>query len=139
MSTHESFTRAETVAPGSNRAFGLVMAAAFGLIGAWQAWAGRSWGLGALAVAAAFLLAALAAPGVLAPLNRLWLRFGLLLHRVVNPVVMAVLFFGVVLPTGLLMRALGKRPLALGRDPARASYWERRAPGEAPARFHQQF
>ena len=55
-----------------------------------------------------FLAATLFYPAALKPLNRLWLRFGLLLHKVVNPIVMGFVFFGAVLPTGLIMRALGK-------------------------------
>ena len=69
----------------------------------------------------------------LRPLNRLWLKFGLLLHKVVNPIVMALVFFGTVLPTGLIMRVLGKDLLRLKRQPDANSYWiERRPPGPAP-------
>jgi hypothetical protein len=59
-------------------------------------------------VAALFLAAAFMRPAMLHPLNLIWLKFGLLLHRIVNPVVMALLFYGTVLPTGLVMRMLGK-------------------------------
>ena len=79
-------------------------------------------------MAAMFLVAALLRPAILHPLNRLWLKFGLLLHRVVNPVIMALLFFGTVLPTGLVMRALGKDLLRLKRQPDADSYWIPRAP-----------
>ena len=67
-------------------------------------------------------------PAWLAPLNRVWFKFGLLLQRVVNPLVMAVIYFAVVTPTGLIMRALGKDPLHLRYDPDARSYWIPRDP-----------
>ena len=77
---------------------------------------------------------------MLNPLNRIWLKFGLLLHRVVNPVIMALLFYGTVLPTGLIARAMGKDLLRLKREPNADSYWIVRAPpgpspGRTPARL----
>lgn len=138
--THEAFTRDETIVAGSDRAFGLVMAAAFGIVTLLNAWyAGRVWPWTA-GVAALFMAAALLRPAMLNPLNRLWLKFGLLLHSVVNPVVMALLFYGTVLPTGLIMRALGKDLLRLKRQPEAESYWIVRAPpGPAPDTMKDQF
>jgi hypothetical protein len=79
-------------------------------------------------------------PAVLNPLNRVWLKFGLLLHKVVNPAIMALLFYGTVLPTGLIMRAMGKDLLRLKREPDAASYWIVRAPpGPAPETMKDQF
>jgi hypothetical protein len=94
QSTHEVFTRDEKVVAGSDRSFGLVMAAALVIVTSLNAWhSGRLWpwtgGLAALFLAAAFIR-----PAVLHPLNLLWLKFGLLIHRVVNPVVMALLSTG---------------------------------------------
>jgi hypothetical protein len=58
----------------------------------------------------------------------------------VNPIVMALVFFGTVLPTGLVMRALGRDPLRLKRRPNVNSYWiERRPPGPAPESMKDQF
>jgi hypothetical protein len=110
---HESYSRDETVGGGSDRSFGIVMAAAFAVISLLNWWHhGHSWRwTGGIAVF--FLAAALFYPGALKPVNRLWFKFGLLLHTVVNPIVMALVFFGTVLPTGLLMRALGKDPLLI--------------------------
>jgi hypothetical protein len=75
---------------------------------AWPYWLGA---------AAGFAIVTLFAPAVLAPLNRLWMRLAIALSKVTTPVVMAVLFFGTVLPTGLVMRLLGKDPLRLKWDP----------------------
>ena len=63
----------------------------------------------------------------LAP-NKAWLKFGLLLHHAVNPFVMAILFYVVILPTGLTLRALGKDLLRLNWDKRTKTYWLRSAP-----------
>ena len=137
---HESYSRDETVIGSSDRSFGIVMTAAFGLISLLNWWhGGHSWRWTG-GIAALFLAAALFYPAALRPFNRLWLKFGLLLHKVVNPIVMALVFFGTVLPTGLIMRALGKDPLRLKRQPDANSYWiERRPPGPAPKSMKDQF
>jgi hypothetical protein len=140
QSTHEIFSRDETLVGGSDRSFGIVMTAAFAVISLLNWWHdGYSWRwTGAIAVL--FLAATLLYPAALKPLNRLWLKFGLLLHKVVNPIMMAVVFFGAVLPTGLVMRALGKDLLRLKRQPDADSYWiERRPPGPAPKSMKDQF
>jgi len=138
--SHETFDRPDDVKLGSEKSFGLVMAAAFGLIGAWQVWRGREWGWWALGLATAFLVLAFLAPRLLRPLNWLWFQFGLLLHKITNPLIMGLLFFVAVLPIGLLMRALGKRPLSLSYDPAAKSYWiERAPPGPSGESYKNQF
>ena len=137
---HENSFRNETVIAGSGRWFGAVMTAAFAVMSLLNWWHnGHSWHwTGGIAVL--FLAAALFRPAVLKPLNQLWLKFGLLLHKVVNPIVMALVFFGTVLPTGLIMRALGKDPLRLRRRFNVTSYWiERRPPGPAPETMKDQF
>ena len=109
--SHEPLRRTAVIEGSSNRSFGLVFATVFLIIAAYPLLFGSAFRWWSLAVAAAFGLAALFAPATLAPLNRLWTRFGLLLHRLVSPVVLGVMFYLVVTPTGLLMRALGKDPL----------------------------
>ena len=87
-----------------------------------------------------FLVPALVRPQVLGPLNRLWLRLGLLLQRLVTPVVMALLFYGTVTPIALVLRLLGKDLLRLRIDRGADSYWlERRPPGPAPDTMRNQF
>ena len=137
---HEQFSREDGVKAGSDRAFGLVFAAVFALIGLWPLAATggvRTW---ALIVAALFLAAAFFAPGALKPLNRVWFLFGKLLHKIINPLVMALLFFTTVTPIALLMRLAGKDPLRLKFDRAARSYWiERTPPGPAPDSMRRQF
>ena len=137
---HESYARDESVQGSPNRSFGLLFAVVFALIGLLPLMFGgdaRPW---ALVLAALFLLAALAFPAVLTPLNRWWMRFGLLLHRIVSPFVLGIMFFGVITPIGLVMRLFGKDPLRLQLDKSAGSYWiERTPPGPAPETFKDQF
>jgi hypothetical protein len=140
QSSHEVFVRDEKIVTGSDRSFGLVMVLALAAVTALNAWhSGKLWPWTG-GVAALFVVAALLRPAVLHPLNLLWLRFGLLLHRIVNPVVMALLFYGTVLPTGLVMRVMGKDLLRLKRQPDADSYWiVRQPPGPSPDTMRDQF
>lgn len=137
---HESFERDEDMPTSSDRSFGFVFAGFTGLIAAIQLYlGGHRWPywLGASAV---FLVCALALPRVLAPLNRLWTAFSLLLYRVMNPLIMGLLFFLVVTPIGLLLRIAGKDPLHRKADPAASSYWiPREPPGPQPDSMPRQF
>jgi hypothetical protein len=137
---HESYSREEPIIRGSDRSFGIVMTIAFALMSSVNWWReGHSWRWTG-GIAAFFFVATLLYPRALQPLNQLWFKIGLLLHRVVNPIAMAFVFFGAVLPTGLIMRALGKDPLRLKRQPNANSYWiERRPAGPAPESMKDQF
>jgi hypothetical protein len=129
---------------GSERAFGLVFAGFFLLVALWPLFeratpraSPRTW---ALAFAAAFALCAWLAPQLLAPLNRLWFRFGNLLHRIVSPIALGIIFFGVITPYALVMRLFGRDQLLLRRRSARPSYWVRREPPGPPRdSFRNQF
>jgi len=138
--THESFRDRDAIKGSSNLSFGIVFSVLFAIIGLFPLIGGSSVQWWSLIVAVIFLVLGLAAPNILAPLNRLWMRFGLLLHRIVNPLVMALLFFLVVTPIALLMRLLGKRPLHLETRPDADSYWiPREPPGPEPETMKQQF
>jgi hypothetical protein len=141
MSTHEHFQPLHEVKTSSDRAFGLVFAVVFGIVGVSMMFGGRGAAyLWFLLAAALFLLAALAAPAVLAPLNKIWTRFGLLLHLVVSPIVLGAIFFLVVMPIGLAMRLFGKNPLRLRFDAGAKTYWiKREAPGPDSGGFRDQF
>lgn len=137
---HEDLFRRPAVAESSDRAFGLVFTAAFAALGLWPLTRGEPAIPALLAIAGAFLAVALLRPALLAPLNRWWLRLGALLHRITSPIVLALVFFGVLLPIALLMRATGKRPLQLGFERDRPSYWMVREPaGPAPDTMTRQF
>ena len=140
MNTHEQLTRKHAVRGSSDRSFGLVFSAFFVLIGVsplWKHHPVRPW---ALVLAGLFLFVAILRPAWLHPLNRAWINLGLLLGRVVNPVVMGLLFFVVVAPTALVFRLLGKDPLRLARDAHARSYWiDRHPPGPSPQTMSNQF
>jgi hypothetical protein len=139
QSTHENFSRDEAASPGSDRTFGLVMAAALALLALINGWHhGRLWPF-ELAAAVALLLAAGLRPSSLHPLNLVWMKLGLLLHKIVNPIVMGLLFFGTIWPTGLIMRMRGRDLLRLKREPASDTYWIVREPGPQPDTMRDQF
>ncbi|MFO1316111.1 MAG: SxtJ family membrane protein [Burkholderiales bacterium] len=75
-----------------------------------------------LAVSAVLLALAAVAPAALAPVERAWLRVGHVLGWVNTRILLAVLFFVLVLPLGLLLRLLRKLPIARRFDPDAASY-----------------
>ena len=141
--THELYHRRHDVKGSSDRAFGVVFAMFFTIVGLWPLTAGFDtidrlnwWGF---AVAAVILAVALARPAVLGPANRLWFRFGQLLHRVISPVVMAVLFFVVLTPFAVVMRLAGRDPMRRAFDGEAASYWITREPGPTPDSMKNQF
>lgn len=127
-------------ASASNRSFGVVFTVFFGIIGLLPLLNAHSVRVWALIFSAIFLVLALFAPTCLALLNRLWMQFGALLHRIVSPVALAILFFIVVTPIALLMRILGKDPLRMRLDTNAKSYWiVREPPGPKPESLKDQF
>jgi hypothetical protein len=128
--------------PPSERSFGLFFAALALGAGAYRYLAhgdrGLAFGLGALTLVLAGL--ALAAPRLLASPNRAWFHLGLLLARVVNPIVLALLFALVITPYALVLRLLRRDALRLRPDRDAASYWiERDPPGPDPGFLHRQY
>ncbi|HRD75354.1 MAG TPA: SxtJ family membrane protein [Hyphomicrobiaceae bacterium] len=136
IAADKSRSHMDGVKMGSERGFGLVFTAVFTIIRLWPTFTFRtlpalsldSARLWALAIALACLLVALLAPAVLRPLNVLWFKFGMLLGRIMNPIVMGVLFFLVFVPFAIVLRLLGKDLLRLKLDRAAPSYWIRRTP-----------
>ena len=138
---HHEFRRShEPAASSSDRSFGLVFAGFFALLTLHNWWrAGRSWPL-ELAIAAVFLAAALLRPTLLHWPNRAWTKLGALLGAIVTPIVMALLFFLVVTPVGLLMRLAGKDTLRRHGPRQGDSYWiVREPPGPPGDSMHEQF
>jgi hypothetical protein len=137
---HEGLTRDQQVVGSSDRSFGLVFAGVFLLVALWPLFYGelpRWWALG---VATGFAMVALWKPALLARVNRLWLKFGVLLGKVMSPVALGVLFYCVIAPIGLLVRLAGKDPLRLKLDSGADSYWiPRKPPGPPPDSMTNQF
>jgi hypothetical protein len=131
---------AEPLAPGSEQGFGFTFAIALSLISLIPVLGGEPPLYWLTGLALLFWLAAVLWPRALSELNWLWFRFGMLLHRIVSPVVLTLLYALAIVPIGLLMRAFGKNLLILRKPKAAASYWvERRPPGPAPGSLGNQF
>jgi hypothetical protein len=132
---------AQVIQGPSERSFGFTFAVVFLLVGLGP-WIvhGHPIYLWALVLAGLFAAAAIVAPRVLSPLNRVWFRLGILLHHVGNPVVMGLIYILGFVPLGLAIRARGKDLLRLKWDPDAPSYWiRRRPPGPSPASMSKQF
>jgi hypothetical protein len=125
--------------PRQLRRFGLVMAVPLGLIAAVMAWKGRTWWPAMAGAAAAFALLGLAFPRLLGPVERAWMRFALVLSRITTTVLLALTFVLLITPLGLLLRLLGKRPLALSFDKRATTYWRPVEPHGPGTRPHQPY
>jgi hypothetical protein len=143
MSTHEDFRRAEEVKGSSDRGFGLTVGGILLLIAAVRVWLHAGYGSIELALGAVGLclvVLALVRAQSLAGLNRAWTKLGLLLFKVVNPVVLGLIYLTTIVPIGLIMRAFGHDPLRLKSDPQAPTYWvKREPPGPAPETMIHQF
>lgn len=137
---HEFQARDDEVVISSERSFGLVFAGFFTLVAAFSFFSGHDrWPIW-LSVAAVFVALAFVAPKLLAPLNRLWAKFGLLLHMIISPLILALLFYVCIMPIGFLMRLCGNDPLRRRFEPDAKSYWiERTPPGPTSDSFKNQF
>lgn len=87
-----------------------------------------------------FYVLAVIRPATLSRLNRAWTGFGLLLHKITNPLLLGIIFFMVLTPIGLLLRLAGKSTIPLRKDPEADSYWiERQAPATGKQSMTNQF
>ena len=123
MSNHILRMRRSSPALPSNRNFGVFFSILFVLIAIFTYKEG-SLLLAACSALAAVLLTVLAFanPRALLPFNKAWLRFGLLLGSLVNPIVLGIVFFVVITPVGVLMRIFGRDELQL-RVAERDTHW----------------
>ena len=124
----------------SNYSFGMLFVAVFALVGSYVWWRGGSlhpWWFG---LSASTLLVTLVAPGLLAPLNRAWMRLASILNTIVSPIVLGIMFFGVFAPIGIVMRLAGRDAMRRRLDLRARTYWqERDPPGPDPSGLPNQF
>jgi hypothetical protein len=107
------------------RKFAFTLGIAFAVLGGILWWRGHLKTATVLgAIGAAFLLAGLLVPSQLGPVQRGWMGFALLLSKVTTPIFMGIVYFFVVSPIGLIMRALGKNPM---RPRQGETYWVARS------------
>ena len=127
--SHETLQPHSPDRTASDKNFGVTFAVVFALAAAYCAH--NAW----IAISSGFALASLligitafVRPKLLAPANRAWTWFGFVLHKVVNPLIMAAMFYGVFTPMGFSMRLFGFHPLGRKRRGTLNSYWIRRDP-----------
>lgn len=122
------------------RKFGITMAVGLAVIGGLFLWRGKGEPMIFFGLAAFFLLFGLALPAALRPIQRAWMAFAIVLGWVMTRVILVVVFYVGITPVALIAQVVRKRFLALGFEPARASYWERREkPERGKERYESQF
>ena len=107
---------------GSNKSFGIVFFVVFLLISLYPLLNNESIRIWSLVVSLIFLILGILDFKILSPLNKIWFKFGILLGKVISPIIMGIIFFLVVTPTGVIMRLLGKDVLNLKSSNIQ-SYW----------------
>jgi hypothetical protein len=110
----------------SNRSFGLVFFIVFIIIALWPLTSEGSIRIWSIIVSLIFLILGLINSKLLTPLNQLWSKFGITLGAIVAPIVMGIVFFLVVTPTGLILNIMGKDLLNKKYDKKKKTYWIKR-------------
>ena len=106
----------------SNRSFGIVFFVVFILVALYPLVYSGEIRIWSIVLSLIFLTLGLLNSKILTPLNKIWFKFGIILGKIISPIIMGVIFFLVVTPIGLLMRLLGKDLLNLKYNKNR-SYW----------------
>ena len=106
----------------SNKSFGIVFFVIFLLIAIYPLTNGGDIRIWSGIISFIFLVLGLLNSSILTPLNKIWFKFGIILGKIISPVIMAIIFFLVVTPTGLIMRILRKDILNLKYNQNK-SYW----------------
>ena len=106
----------------SNRNFGVVFFIFFMIISLFPLFKDENIRIWAVVIAIIFLILGLLNSSVLSPLNKIWFKFGILLGNFISPIIMGLVFFIVVTPTSLIMKAFSKDLLKLKKN-KKKSYW----------------
>ena len=110
----------------SNRSFGLVFFVIFLIVALWPLKYEEDIRLWSLVISIIFFILGVINSKLLMPLNKLWFKFGILLGSIVSPIIMGIVYFAVVTPTGVLMRLLGKDLLKMTKTKSISTYWMKR-------------
>ena len=110
----------------SNRSFGIVFFVFFLIVAIWPLKNGEDLRVWSLIMSFIFLLLGLINSKILTPLNKLWFKLGIFLGNFISPIVMALVFFLVVTPTGIIMRLSGKNLLRIKKMKNVKTYWIKR-------------
>ena len=112
----------------SNRSFGIVFFVVFLLIALYPLTYGGEIRIWSLIISIIFLILGLLNSKILAPLNKIWFKFGIFLGKIASPLIMGIIFFLVVTPIGLIMRLLGKDLLNLKYNQGKTYWIEKKGP-----------
>ena len=112
----------EEIKISSNRSFGIVFFVVFLLVTLYPLIYGGEIRIWSLVISLIFLVLGLANSKLLSPLNKIWFKFGIVLGKIISPIIMGVIFFLVVTPIGFIMRVFGKDVLNLKYNKNK-SYW----------------
>tara|TARA_B100001057_G_scaffold194792_1_gene195626 strand:- start:716 stop:1099 length:384 start_codon:yes stop_codon:yes gene_type:complete len=107
---------------GSNKSFGIVFFVVFLLISFYPLLNNEGIRYWSLIISITFLILGILKSSFLSPLNKLWFKFGILLGKIISPIIMGIIFFLVVTPIGLIMRLFGKDVLNLKKNDHK-TYW----------------
>ena len=106
----------------TNKNFGLVFSLVFLIISLWPLISQNEIRYWALILSVIFLMLGLLNSTILLPLNKMWIRFGIFLGNIISPIMMAIIYFFVVTPTGFVLRALKKDVLRIKKN-NKETYW----------------
>ncbi len=119
----------------SNKSFGIVFFVFFLAVALYPLINSEELRIWSLILSLIFLVLGLINSSILTPLNLIWFKFGMLLGRIISPIIMAIVFFCVVTPTGLIMKLFRKDLLNLKKK-NKKSYWiERKSRSEMKNQF----
>ena len=107
----------------SNKSFGILFFVVFTLIALYPVLKNENIRIWSIILALIFLILGLLESKLLTPLNKAWIKLGIVLGNFISPLVLGVIFFFVVFPTGILMRLFKKNYIGIKYDKSLSSYW----------------
>lgn len=132
-------TQAAQATLPSNRSFGVVFIFFFTFISMLPVVQGNPPKIWGIVVALCIASITILRPHWLFPLNKCWTKLGLLMHNLMNPIILGLLYTLAILPIGMLYKILGKDLLSISKNPKAASYWINRNPSENKKSMQRQF
>jgi hypothetical protein len=139
MNTHENFTAFREARSTSDRSFGFVVGGILTALGLLPLVRGHAWRPWLVAIGLILIAAAVVCPSWLHTLNLRWTRLGTFLHSIVSPVITALMFYLVVVPTAFVIHRMGKDSLKIRAEPQQQTYWSQRQSGPEPKSMKFQF
>lgn len=105
----------------NNITFGILFFIFFLIVGLYPLISNEPIRIWSAAVSSVFLIITIIKPNLFTFLNKLWIKFGILLGKIISPIVMGLVFFFVVIPIGIFVKILKKDVMGLKRG--QSSYW----------------